>query len=308
MTKYIGIGAVALFAALSVAGCKVENTDLPEGMYPLTFNGAIEQLVTKSSVEGTWDGSERIAVLSMSGNDAGVVKSYATDANGLMNSSDPFFWSKKNESKDVSAWYCGDGSTDAGGSNSTSIGSWTVQRNQIGDGYQQSDFLYANGVCRYDGNNTLLFYHQLARVVINILNDGVLSDASEIGSVTVGDRNMGLTALFKAPDKGNQTGEWTVEEYDGDIVPNQIGANEGCLASYEAMLIPQNMVGKSFITVALAKGGALTYVPSAGDAELLPGFQYTYNVKVSDLRLDVAVESGASWEEGETIDIDSDIR
>lgn len=308
MTKFIGMGAIALFAGLSVVGCKVENTDLPDGTYPLTFTGTIEQLATKASTSGTWDGSERVAVLSMSGADAGVVKNYATDANGLMNSSDPFFWKNKKETKDVSAWYCGDGSTAAGGSNSTSVSSWTVMADQSGDGYSKSDFLYATGVCEFEGNNSLVFYHQISRVVINILNDGTLKDASEIGSVIIGDRNVALNASFIAPAKGNQTGEWTAEEYNGEITPGAMAASEGSLASYQALLIPQDMDEKPFISINLSNGSVLTYTPSEGEADLQAGFQYTYNVKVSDLKLDVTVEEGVSWEEGETVDIDSEAK
>lgn len=308
MTKFIGAGALALFAGLSVVGCKVENTDLPDGTYPLTFTGTIEQMVTKSSISGTWNGSERVAVLSMSGSDAGVVKNYATDADGLMNASDPFYWSRKNESKELSAWYCGDGSTDAGGSNSTSVSSWAVRGTQTDGGYLESDFLYATGECKFEGDNLLVFYHQISKVVVNILSDSSISDPSEISSVMLGEASIALEGMFEAPSSGNQTGVWTAGASDGEIIPNPVAAGEGCMLSYEALLIPQNMEGKPFIVIDLAGGGRLTYVPTAGEADLLPGFQYVYNVKVGDLKLDVTVDAGVSWEDGETIDIDSAVK
>lgn len=297
-----------LLAGLSITGCQEKDAPLPEDTYPLTFTGTIEQLATRSSISGVWDGSERIAVLSMSGSDAGVVKNYATDSNGLMNSPDPFFWKKENESKDISAWYCGDGSTAVGQSNSTSVSSWTVRQDQTGDGYAQSDFLYATGTCEYNGNNSLAFHHQISRIVVNIMGDGALKDPAEIASVKIGERNIALSASFTAPAKGSQTGEWTLGESDSDIVPNAVSAQKGCLASYEALLIPQNMDGRTFIAVTLSNGDVLTYEPSEGEASLLAGYQYTYNVQVGDLKLDVTVEVGVAWGEGETIDIDSEIR
>ena len=76
------------------------------------------------------------------------IKIYAPSNNGnnvTLTSDDPFYWQSKDETKTIRAWYCGDSSTASGGINTGGVPtSWSVQPDQNeGEGYQQSDFLYA---------------------------------------------------------------------------------------------------------------------------------------------------------------------
>lgn len=77
---------------------------LPDGKYPMTFTAAVDGLtVTRTTTENSWEGGEEVAV--QIGN---TVKKYIVSADKkTLSSSDPFYWEKSDESKNVTAWHYG---------------------------------------------------------------------------------------------------------------------------------------------------------------------------------------------------------
>lgn len=310
MTNPIRQCSLLLLAGILATGCEKKNDNVfPQSEYPLVIKGSIESPAMKSTSEDSWTGSERIAVKSVLGDGTPATRTYSTDASGIMSSADPFYWNSSDETKHVTAWYCGDGSSDEGEENGESLAQWSVRSDQTGDGYQMSDLLYAGGNLSYGKDNSLVFYHQVSKIIVNIMDEGSLSGASDIASVSIGDGSVFLSGNFAAPEEGSSTGSWTASGEKGRIIPRQTEeATAGSLASYEAIAIPQDMQGEVFIIISLSDGGTLKYIPSEDEAELLPGFMHRYNVTVEGLELKVTAETGIPWENGETIDIDSDIK
>lgn len=154
----VALTACCLF---TLAACSDDTTDgnrLPDGQYPMTFTTSVDGLTATraaGTADGAWTATDRIAVRVGNASTAGEVKEYAPSMiNGnsaTLTSATPFYWQTSGETKTVSAWYCGDGSTASGGSNATAVpASWAVKADQsvtssgnAPDAYQQSDFLYA---------------------------------------------------------------------------------------------------------------------------------------------------------------------
>ena len=300
-----------LFVLLS-SSCSTEigtkGSTLPDGKYPLTFTSSVEGMtLTRATTDGTWMENDKVAV-----EVGGAVKVYTVaTANNTLSADVPFYWQSSGETKTVSAWYCGDGSTATGQTHADAVpATWSVNSDQnAGNGYQQSDFLYAPAkeITFNDPTKSLAFYHQTARVVINIMNADAATSADKITSVVIGNAgnlgNLTLSGTYTAPSGINGTaGAWdTSSGSTGTIIPKDItGSAGGILKTYTALVIPQDMQGKEFIVVTLSDGQVYYYTPSGSDeANLKSGQVYTYNVTVKAGKIDViAVNNGSgsgSW-------------
>lgn len=300
---------MACLTGIMAAGC-TEETDsdkhLPDGKYPMAFTAAVDGLtVTRAgTADGEWTTTDRIAVQV-----SDEIKIYAPSNNGnnvTLTSDDPFYWQRNNETKTVSAWYCGNGSTASGGINTGGVPtSWSVQSDQNeGEGYQQSDFLYAapKDISFGSTDKSLAFTHQTARVVINIKKAEAATEADVISSVVIGnEKNLALSGKYTAPTRVNvTTGTWDISGGTmGTITPKDITASGSgdILKTYAALVIPQNMSGEKFIAVTLNDGNTYYYTPQGTDADLKSGTQYTYNITVKHDRLEV-VTAGTNVEWG----------
>ncbi|WP_455622042.1 fimbrillin family protein [Parabacteroides sp.] len=301
--------ACALASLLTLAACTGDElaergTELPAGKYPITFATTVETpALTRSTTDNSWDGGERIAL--MVGDEVREYAASSTD--GILSAPSgvtPFYWQAATEKKTVRAWYT---STYSG----TEPASFAVQADQSGEGYQKSDFLYAPAkeISFSDrADASLGFYHQTARVVINIKNAEAATSTDAIESVRIGYAdNLALSGSYTVPTgPGNTAGIWnttTGRPAMGAInpkepaIPNTLAGGETALASYTALVIPQDMTGKPFIAIKL-KGDPQTYsyTPRTGEAALQGGKLYTYDITVKQGRLEVAASAGGVWD------------
>ena len=287
---------------LILAACTQDNlTDtsqgepLPEGKYPMTFSTAVDGLTMTraATADGLWSADDKIAVQVGSS-----VKLYSpTNINGniaTLSSTSPFYWQSTADIS-VSAWYYGTGYSDE--SPTTASWSWAVQSDQSGDGYQKSDFLYAPSRSiafkpAAGTDNGLTFYHQTARVVVNIVNADAATDGNAIEKVVIGhDNNLALKG-DSAPTTGTTAGAWTTPATTasgmGMIISKKQTAGKladgttTALASYAALVIPQNMSGQKFIAVTLSNGNTYYYTPKNNDGDLQAGVQHTYDITVKN--------------------------
>ena len=311
---------------LALTACSDDTTGddsrLPDGEYPMTFIAAVDGLtVTRAgTADGEWTTTDQIAVQVSNAESGNGIKIYAPSGNGnnaTLTSDDPFYWQSSDETKTVSAWYCGDGTTASGKENAEKVPtSWSVQPDQDkGDGYQESDFLYAapKSIQFSSTDKSLEFTHQTARVVINIKKAEAATETSSITKVTIGyDNNLALSGTYSAPTEGNATtGTWNTSGGTGTITPKDItptsGSSSEVLKTYAALVIPQNMSGKKFIAVSLRDGNTYYYTPQDTDANLKSGTQYTYNITVKHGYLEVVTvkTDGATWGDGEVTEVTS---
>lgn len=195
---------------------------------------------TRATVDGDWKGVTAVAI--QIGNE---VKEYrvtpsSDNLTATLSSDDPHYWAG-GSSVTVSAWWP---YTDE----QVSMPTVTVQADQRGDGYAESDhigvaeeLLYYNG-----GTPTLVFTHRTARIVVT-----VSSGTSSISSVR-------LTNL--------------------STDPNEIIAHDAGSGTYEALVAPQSVTaGTAFITITTADGKTYVYRMQQ-DADWDAGAEYSYTV------------------------------
>lgn len=287
-----------------------DGTTLPDGKYPMAFTAGVDGLpATRATTDNTWAGNEEVAVWMGSG----APKKYTPAAGGTSvtlqaaTGEKPFYW-ESTSNINVSAWYLGTGYA------ATLPTTWSVKATQSGDGYQQSDFLYAPAKSiafnpQTETDNSLTFYHQTAKVIINIRKEGILTDASKITSVIIGN-NIALKGTYTAPTGNGTTGTWTpTTDGKGTITPKTLtnpntvsfgsgSTAETALASYEALVIPQTVTtGENFIGITV-DGTNYWYKAEIGSNELKAGYVHTYNITVKGEKLEVTMSSSMSWGTG----------
>ena len=303
--------AAALTCLLAASCSDVTDSDtLPDGKYPMTFTAGMQGLTaTRATTDGTWSGSEQVAVKVNN-----VVKAYKATTDGSLsgtNTDNTFYW-QNTGNINVSAWYCGDGSAVAGGEHATGVTSWMVQsdQNDVGN-YERSDFLYAPATSiPFAGPHSLSFYHQTARMVVNIRNAEATTADAMIKSVSI--CNVTLTGDFTPPTDGQHCGlVAATDDHTQTITPRKLkpntgvdfgaggSGNETALASYAALVIPQTVAaGEKFIAIALTDGNTYYYKAEESQATLQGGQVYSYNITVKNGYLEVVTDSGGAWGSG----------
>lgn len=293
--------AGTLTAAILLAACTqdglTEGTaqDLPDGMYPviLSATGLEISAATRATADGTWNQGDEVAI--QIGSD---VKKYTANSSGtstMLSAADgvtPFYWQKTNEVKNVSAWYLGTGY------NATLPTTWDVQTNQnSNNGYQKSDFLYAPPtVIDFSGPKSLTFYHQTAKVVVNIRKYGVASDANKISSVTIRAIKEGtfitpLTNNYGLSPKSTET-PWGITPFklsnpNTNVVFENEKSGETALASYQALVIPQTLSSSNVIEINIDGYNTFKYTPTG--SSWAGGTQYTYNLTIDGKKVTATV-------------------
>ena len=209
--------------------------------------------------------------------------------------------------KQVSAWYLGTGYS------GTQPTTWSVHSDQSttesgnsSDNYQRSDFLYAPQTDISYGSDTksLTFYHQVAKVVINICKTDFLTDKSQITAVSI--NNVALSGKFSVPTSGNYGLE--VDETASkttSVIPKELAsanADVNFLVSYEALVIPQTVAkDDNFIGITLNDGITYYYKAVENHNKLNAGSVHTYNIAVKRTGLEVSVgENNMGWGSGAT--------
>ena len=153
--------ALLLLAACGEGDIQADRSEmLPEGKYPVAMTADVVS-ETRATTDGTWSGTEQVAVQDVGSNV--TTKVYTVGSGGGLTPSDAanaHWWTSTTETKTLRAWHRGD--------NTTAVPtSWEIQTDQSDGGYQQSDLLYAGNVTATFGSaaTTLQFRHQVAKVV-----------------------------------------------------------------------------------------------------------------------------------------------
>ena len=265
------MAALLLFTACT----QDEAGTLPDGTQPLKLTAAIGgEVATRTTADGTWEEEDAIT-LSIDAN------TYTYQYEGTdWTSSAPYFWQAEDDAIFVSAYSFG-GET----------GDYAVQADQsTDDSYLSGDLLYAPEVeVTYGEEASLIFYHQTAKVVVNIKKEGIM-ETNPTHEVAI---QGALSGTFTAPTGEETYGTWTTDVSEGSITPQSITpANSEYAASYQALLIPQT-IGDAFISITI-DDKTYRYTPETGTT-LQPGHVYTYNITVFSYGLEVQVTESIDW-------------
>ena len=265
----LSAATVLLFAATACTQDDLGGGTLPEGEYPLVIRAtglqAVATPASRATVDGDWLGVQTVA-LSV----GGTVKEYdvtASDADGyktatLSSDTDPFWWTSR-EDITVSAWW----------PYGITMPDVVVKEDQsTKEGFEGSDFIFAEAQTVQFDNPTLEFSHRTARITV-LLKPGA-------GITSVSGADVYVTGL--GTDNSNPA---TIRTYEagGD--------------TYEALTAPQTVKANTpFIQVDL--GGGTYYFRPHSDVVLAAGSRYTYTVNVNATGLTLEGCTIGGWTDG----------
>lgn len=296
--------ALALLLAATACTRDDEGT-LPDGTQPLTLTAAIEGSAdTRATVDNRWNGNETIA-LQVTDGDGTEWYDYTVDDKG--NLSGDYYWTNPS-SITVQGLY----PNIMAESNDWT---WGVEEDQSSDAdYQSGDLLCSESKAVSFGQTpALTFYHQTAKIVVNIKSDGLpesIGATADNISLTIGEGGIltmdgTFTLPTEADGNGRWLGIWTTGSTKGSIKPHLATTPEtGNFATYEALVIPQDMTaGIKLLTFTAEKDGN-TYGPFyytlKGYANWQAGYVYTYDITIFHYGLEVQVSESINWENGAT--------
>lgn len=290
-------------AALAATACtndELGNGTLPGGKYQLELTAAnLHEAVatpavtgTRSTVDGNWEDALSVAV--QVGGENGPVKEYkvaSTSGNGakltcstLTEADTQFWWTSSNESKKVRAWYP---------YSETVPVDWSVSLTQTEETLKKEDFMMTDGQVTVSLNNPqIAFSHLLAKVEINLIQSEYLRNASKVSVSLPGMYETGtlrdLSSSRPVIVRNNE------EKVDKEIIPYRLpSANDGCYASYQALIIPDEEQKTRKINVIVDD---VIYTLS-NMATYNPRFRYTYNITVQEEGLEIAsIEQSIDWD------------
>ena len=279
MKRYRLIQTACLAAmAVGLASCSQDDLaslGVAEGA-PVTFTAtgiAMPQVETRSTMDGTWEADMTVGVMISS-----EVKEYAVTPNAddpktatlaVAAGVEPFVWANATEKKSVSAWY----PYTAG---QTAMPTLVVQQDQnIEANYLASDLLGTSQEVSY-GDTDLQFAHRTAKITLNFTETAgsrfSMKDAEVVlYNLSTTNGNPATIRCFKATEDGT---------------------------SYQALIAPQMFAaGNALFYVKFAEGSPHSYSPDVA-IDFKAGYEYVFDVKVSDWQLIVTPPSVIAWGNG----------
>lgn len=295
---------IIAIAALFFSACTTEEDD-SFARHELVFQVCMGNNETRAIPDNSWSEGDFIFV--KVGEDVKQYKITFDDNNVPIakgsSSSNTFYWEDLNESSvTVNAWSFGKKIVE---SLDDVI---TIEADQSNEeDFYNSDFLYAPSTTVKKADvSQLTFYHQMARVNINIKSD----EGAEISKVELGTLEMAspcfLEATFTEPtDEGydpyhgyfeiieDEGEEGNGEEEERDpVIPCLVSTVDGYDASYAAILIP--FPCESFgIIITLVDGSKFSYIggiyasPNNNIYPFDPGTVNTFNITIRNKQLTV---------------------
>lgn len=296
----------ALALLLAATACTQDDAGtLPDGTQPLTLTAAIEGSAdTRATVDGTWETGETVA-LQVTDGDGTQWYDYTVDDRG--NLSGEYYWTKPC-SITVQGLYPNIMVENNGLT-------WSVAADQSSDAdYQSGDLLCSESeTVSFGQTPALTFYHQTAKVVVNIKQEGLPESISATAgdiTLTIGEGDIltmdGTFTLPKNADSDSRwLGTWTLGGTKGSIKPHLASTPAtGYFAIYEALVIPQEVSADTKLLAFTATKNGTSYGPFyytlKDNANWNPGYVYTYDITVFHYGLDVQVSESVNWENGST--------
>lgn len=248
-----------LLPALVLAACNNEDVKENYDASPVSFMSdiAYEEVSSRSTVDNSWDGGEKIAVMI-----GDVVKEYTVSNGGVMTSETPFYWNEFNGSEvTVNAWY----------PYSETKQEVTVSADQsTPEGYQQSDFLEVTEATVSKSDSVLSFSHRGTKLILNVaLNES-------FGNVAV--KEMYVTNISGVKDATEVKALKTVDN------------------AFVALISGQSIAENSdFLRIVFEDNRTAIYTTGTTGYNLDKGKYYIFNVTVNSLE-EVTVTTSESGE------------
>lgn len=290
--KYMLFFTLATFA---LAACTQDDITSPvmgvEEVTPLTLTATIAGGAdTRATVDNDWEGGEKIALQV----NVGDYYDYTVDQDGNMTGN--YYWLD------------GDNVNIQGFCPSRLIDNnmvWTVGSTQNDDTVYRNSDLLCSSMIPVDKNadvKYLNFYHQTAKLVVNVKNEGYLSGGTNSAiSMFIGENdNIKISGTFTRIINGT-AGRWNTASGTSDtITPHKATTTNGCAATFEALVIPQTVSTGTLFQFTVGDVGPFRYEVPAGGITWNAGMEYTYNVTLKAENQTVTINSitAGGWGDG----------
>jgi len=279
-----------LMAAVLLTGCSSDGVTYGESHdgSPLELKAAVVSgLATRSTTasDNAWTVGDIVTVLDGS-NSTAYQYTVSNASTGAMTGN--ITWGDNETTKTVTAWSYGGGTYTA-----TLPASWSVATNQSEASYMQTnDFLYSPAVTATKGQSTTLtFAHETSMIFIRLKSsDGSVTSASDVTSVSLKAANVGTFSY------SGSSASWSVSGDKVGITP-LTGSLGGYLATFTALIIPQDMSGNEFLQFIATYNGTqktFVYTPGTGEAQFGAGYKYIYDIDFANTKVTVTAVS-TSW-------------
>lgn len=282
--KEIWLGGLFVLAGLFSSCTNEAENEFQKNTVPMELMAEKAGMsFTRSAMEKTvWNGGEEVSL-----HDGFSQKLYHISTDGEMTAAnnDPLYWYTTTEEETLFAWYP---------ATETLLTEWSVAADQTTDeAYQNSDFLFAYEKMKFRSERKLKFRHGVVKLILNVKGDG--------DTVKEEDMDGFVLTVENAVNQGTITeGKLQIKEgiSASAMKPYLLQTTrEGYVASFQLLMIPQDMSGKLFFKVVLEDGRVFTHTPGSGEGILESGHQYTYNIGVGKPGLKVTIEKNSvSWE------------
>lgn len=249
-----------LLPALALAACNNEDVKENYDASPVSFMSdiAYEEVSSRSTVDNSWSGGEKIAVMI-----GDVVKEYTVSNGGVMTSETPFYWNEFSGSEvTVNAWY----------PYSETKQDVIVSADQsTPEGYQQSDFLEVTEATVSKNNPVLSFSHRGTKLILNV----TLKES--LGNVAV--KEMYVTNI------------------SGVNGATEVKALKTADNVFVALIAGQNIAESSdFLRIVFEDNRTAIYNTGTTGYNLDKGKYYTFNVTVNSLEeVTVSAAESGAW-------------
>lgn len=292
-------------AALMLAACTRDEMDtLPDGARPLTLTATLAgNADTRATVDGNWNGGEKVALQVDQSNyyDYTVI-----DQDGRMTGN--YYWQDNVQSISIQGFCPSDKIRD-------NLVCSVETDQSIEEDYHNSDLLCSalrQNVSKDNSSDiSLSFYHQTAKIIVNVTNGGYLSGvANSDVSMTINDLYTSATFARPIAQTGSiGAGKWSNHSNPQAITPHKAATTSGnYAATFEALVIPQTVsAGTTLFQFNVGDVGPFNYNVTS-PITWQTGMKYTYNVtlKAEDQTVTVSSISADGWGHGGNYDLETE--
>ena len=285
---------ILLLLAGILSACSHDDlteTSPAENGEPLVLTAVMADATTgtRATPDNSWEGTETVIVEVIDNYDDTTTPDWTqakrgiytagTDGKLTFTSGEQSSWLSDTETKLVRAWHYGNNSEERSDS-------WSVQTNQTGDNYANSDLLFAQTTVIGRQEIALKFYHQVAKVVVHVRNVGPVYGSDDV-SVTIGEmNNIVMNGTVSTDNISENYLNWTPGSTMGTITAYSLGPkplasdeNETSLASFTALVIPQPVKVNELYLVIRERDSYRCY--ASKDIVWNAGHSYTYEVTIT---------------------------
>ncbi len=241
---------------------------------------------TTTNYDGTCTFSENdLVAVAVTRNSTETVKLYRVKSDGSLeyagNDSEPFKWKSASETVSIRAWSYGTNDNLSFILTAPETFDYSLETNQKDNGYRELLYCKSANKNYSSGTISLIFYHQLSRIVFNVGHE--LTGSLSVDYVRIGSSSFPIVARFSVPTGSSNVGTWVPQTTYGTIDPKAETAQASYLYTYSAVVFPDTYAKDTELFCLVNGDDNYVYrVEENAGQTLAAGSQYNFAITVKD--------------------------